>query len=218
MEENSVLYRAVQPTKRGNPKNDEYHYKPCDDSRALPLSDKAHEGRANPKGIPFLYAAMLENVAVSEIRPVPAVPFTMLKLRVNQNLRLVDLTQDNNSYGFIIPDNNPEETESIVWSHISDAFSVPMMNEFDSANYAPTQIIAEQIRLLGYDGIRFVSQFCRNEKGKNHNVVIFDKNKVSITEKSVYSVDEVQYKYTNHGEDVHEWDLITKKIKGRQGA
>lgn len=34
-----------------------------------PLRDKASEGRANPKGIPYLYLATTKEAPMSEVRP-----------------------------------------------------------------------------------------------------------------------------------------------------
>lgn len=41
-------------------------YKP---ERMKPLRDSAREGRANPKGIPYLYIATDKETAMSEVRP-----------------------------------------------------------------------------------------------------------------------------------------------------
>ncbi len=41
-------------------------YKP---ERVKPLRDSAREGRANPKGIPYLYVATKKETAMSEVRP-----------------------------------------------------------------------------------------------------------------------------------------------------
>lgn len=41
-----------------------------------PLSNSASEGRANPKGIPYLYVATDKETAMSEVRPsLGAIPF-----------------------------------------------------------------------------------------------------------------------------------------------
>ncbi len=44
----------------------EYPHSP---HRMKPLRDRASEGRANPKGIPYLYLATKEETAISEVRP-----------------------------------------------------------------------------------------------------------------------------------------------------
>ena len=54
---------------------------PYSPERMKPLIDRAFEGRANPKGIPYLYLATHEATAVAEVglwrkRPRPCIPHT----------------------------------------------------------------------------------------------------------------------------------------------
>ena len=57
-------------------------------------------------------------------------------------------------WGFYEPD--PAEREKAVWAHIGQAFSEPMTRRDDSADYVPTQIIAELFKREGFDGNRGV--------------------------------------------------------------
>lgn len=42
---------------------------PYSPERMKPLKDRAREGRANPKGIPYLYLATAKETALAEVRP-----------------------------------------------------------------------------------------------------------------------------------------------------
>lgn len=64
---------------------------------------------------------------------------------------------------------SPREREKAVWVDIDFAFSRPTSPTDDIADYVPTQIITEHLRIAGYDGIAYRSAY-----GKGHNVVLFD--------------------------------------------
>lgn len=58
--------------------------------RMKPLKDRAYEGRINPKGIPFLYAATNADTAMTETRPWASTLLTVAKMVLLKNVRLVD--------------------------------------------------------------------------------------------------------------------------------
>ena len=68
-----------------------------------------------------------------------------------------------------------------MWIDIDNAFSVPVTSSDDRADYAPTQILAELFRSVGYDAIRYRSQFGSKGDRKGFNIAIFDPNKVEIS-------------------------------------
>jgi hypothetical protein len=63
----------------------------------------------------------------------------------------------------------PEERERAVWRDIDRAFSRPVTRCDDTADYAPTQILAELFRENGLDGVAYGSSL-----GKGHNIGLFD--------------------------------------------
>jgi hypothetical protein len=60
------------------------------------------------------------------------------------------------------------ERNLAVWADIDQAFSRPVHITDDTAEYAPTQMIAEWFKCKGYDGIAYKSSL---EKG--HNIALF---------------------------------------------
>lgn len=132
----------------------------------------AKEGRANPKGISYLYAAKDIKTAILEMRP---------QMKKMYNIATIEITKDAKIFDFTYsPEEMKEDEYSIVADlhRISEEFSKP--NFGDSIEYAPTQFLCEYIKRLGYDGIKFKSAV----SSTGTNVLLFD-----VDEKSrVYDV------------------------------
>ncbi len=137
--------------------------------RMKPLPERAQEGRANPKGIPYLYLATDRDTAIGEVRPWVGSYVSVCRFTIRKELRLVDCTKDEQPYKRYRKEPRPEIREEAVWSSISRAFSKPVNPCDDIADYVPTQIIAEFLKTHGYDGIEY-----RSSLGKGHNIVLFD--------------------------------------------
>jgi RES domain len=142
------------------------------ESRMTPLRDKALEGRANPKGIPYLYLSDKAETAMSEVRPWLGSIISIAQFGIERDLNVVACISDKQemalNYIFNPPDKS--EYEEIVWREIDSAFSKPVTRLDDSPEYAPTQIIAESIKHAGHDGIIYRSNFGTN----GYNIVLFD--------------------------------------------
>jgi hypothetical protein len=153
-----------------------------------PLSGKAKEGRANPKGIPCLYLATNMQTAIQEVRPWLGSHISVAQLQIVKDLRLIDCSKNIlklDGTGFNSPHPNlndwqsgklsNSEVEEYVWSCIDRAFSVPIDPSDDTADYIPTQILSEIFRSGGYDGIIYNSLFA---EGKN--VALFDVDSAKV--------------------------------------
>ncbi len=73
--------------------------------------------------------------------------------------------------------------EQYVWYFISQAFSEPVSNEDNVADYAPTQVIAESLKRAGYDGIQYESKV-----GKGKTIALFDIKSASFVESKLFIV------------------------------
>lgn len=159
----------------------DYNAIPLPVERMKPLADKAHEGRVNPKGIPCLYLATDEKTAVSEVRPWVGSYVTVAQFETLKDLKVIDC-----SHGKINPMNvtvadldklwkfrqlTPEEAIKCIWRWIDKGFSEPVDCNDNTADYVPTQIIAELFKTNGFDGIQYKSLF---NNGKN--LALFDIN------------------------------------------
>jgi hypothetical protein len=161
---------------------------PFSAKRMLPLSDRAHEGRANPKGIPVVYAATNANTAIAEVRPWVGSYVSVAALRPRKELRVVNCALNNpRRILYSGSDLNPTDRSNEVWHNVNEAFSRPVSRNDDQADYVPTQIIAELFRLNGFDGIAYESSL-----GAGHNLALFDLNSVRVAKSLVFRIEEVE--------------------------
>ncbi len=157
----------------------DYHPVPYQVKRMKPLPEKVSEGRVNPRGIPYLYLATDKKPAISEVRPWVGSYVTVAEFKTSRPLRIVDCsrceidplvwTGRDFDMLFKVRPPSPEETTEIVWRWIDLAFSQPVDRDDSTADYVPTQIIAELFKTNGFDGMKYKSVF---NGGKN--LALFD--------------------------------------------
>jgi sarcosine oxidase delta subunit len=157
----------------------DYRPVPYPAKRMKPLPEKASEGRVNPRGMACLYLATDEKTAISEVRPWVGSYVTVAEFETRKPLKVVDCsrceidpvvgTVRDVDMLFRLKPPSPEETTEIVWRWIDLAFSQPVDRDDSTADYVPTQIIAELFKTNGFDGIKYKSVF---NGGKN--LALFD--------------------------------------------
>lgn len=138
-----------------------------------PNPDLIREGRSNAKFIRFLYITESPTTAVFEVRPLLHCAVNVAGIEVKEQLSIANIALD--------IDYDPEKERSVdewLMCFIQSAFSSPTNNPDD---YIPSQIIAEYLRHLGYDGIRYSSSL---HKG-GYNLTVFDVTKCE----AVFSTD-----------------------------
>lgn len=169
-----------------------------------PLQNAASEGRANPAGIPLLYLASTEQTAISEVRPWIGSEVSVAQLKTTRALRLLDLSRGhgkNSMAEITFPELfgeepiTPEKKESVVWMDIDNAFSEPITRSEVTADYAPTQILAELFHSIGYDGIIYRSQFGSN----GYNIALFSLGDADVINCAPYRVSAVDIQFKEIG-------------------
>jgi hypothetical protein len=140
--------------------------------RMKPVADKVGDGRVNAKGIPCLYLATKEITAALEVRPLIGSFVSIGVFRLERPLRIVNCSEKlvDVLYRFGRSDWTPDAIEKQVWTDINTAFSEPTERADAALEYIPTQVLAETLKLLGFDGIAYKSSF--GEDG--FNVALFD--------------------------------------------
>ena len=145
-----------------------------------PPYECAKEGRANARGISYLYTAKDIKTAILEMRPQMNMGFNIGVIKIIKDAKIFDLTYELN---------NIKDGDSLFVSdlhRISEEFSKP--NFGDTLEYLPTQYLCEYIRNLGFDGIKFKSSVSTD----GINILFFDTNEntrvYDIIESRVYSV------------------------------
>jgi hypothetical protein len=163
---------------------------PFGDERMKPLVNRASEGRANPKGIPYLYVATDKETAMSEVRPSLGTILSVGKFKPIKELKIIDFSVHQGKINFFLKEPNDTKKLEAVWTDMDNAFSIPTSNTNFNSDYVPTQIIAEFIKSLGYDGIAYKSSL-----GKGHNIVLFDLDIATITENNIYEVEKIDFDF-----------------------
>jgi len=159
-------------------------------ARMMPLRDRAGDGRVNPRGIPCLYMATNDATAVSEVRPAIGAYVTVAAMTCLRELKLIDCSILAKKQFLYFNEPDREEVEKAVWSDIDRAFSAPADRSDDAADYAPTQILAELFRSLGYDGVAYKSAF--GEDG--YNVAIFNIDDFEVGWCRLFQVKDITHK------------------------
>ncbi|WP_297519972.1 RES family NAD+ phosphorylase [uncultured Clostridium sp.] len=170
-----VLYRA----RIGN-------YVNLDDSEMKRPPIGMHSmGRCNPMGIPYLYLADKEETAMKETRARIGDLVTIAKVEVGGVYSFFDLSSQeiksssiNESFIF------DKKVANLVY--IINRDFTKRIDEHEKLEYLPLQFISEYIKNRKFDG--FMYQSSLDPKGTNY--VIFNPNRYSIIEKSLYKIHE----------------------------
>jgi|SRR5690625_680043 len=153
-----------------------------------PPFEKASAGRANPKGISYLYCATNEDTCCAELRPWKSATITIGKFHPTEELILVDISDGKINSPF---DLNPQDDPNLINNlllFLSNKLSEPISPNNAEIDYLPTQYLVELIKSFKYDGIIFKSNL-----GTGNNIVLFDDRKVLIDNISEFRVKDIDY-------------------------
>lgn len=179
---------------------------PLESRRMKPLVDSAREGRVNPKGIPCLYLATDKDTAMAEVRPWLGLYVSVGQFKVSGDLVVMDcsvLHGSKRTWYFEEPE--AAERETAVWAAIDDAFSEPANPDDSTADYAPTQVLAEMFRSSGCDGIVY-----RSLLGKGHNIALFDIESAELINCFLYEPRTIAFTF----DEIANPYFVTKHLKG----
>ena len=164
--------------------------------RMVPDATKVREGRANPRGIAYLYLSTSKETAMHEVRPWTGSVISTAIFKITEDQKLVDFSKFHGethppiSWPSLFKDPTEDEIRKDIWISIDNAFSEPVQNNEDPTKYIPTQIIAELVKREGYHGIAYKSVF-----SDGFNIVLFDMNAASLTYCSMYNATAVNMSF-----------------------
>lgn len=159
--------------------------------RMKPLPYAAHEGRANPRGIPCLYVASDPETAMSEVRPWLGANISIGQFTLKKEVTLIDFSVGHAFSGtHFIEEPTPAEREATIWTQIDKTFSEPASNDKGSAEYVPTQVISEFFRKQGFDGVVYKSSL-----GPGHNFALFDLDAAALVNCAVRSAKGITFDF-----------------------
>ncbi len=141
-----------------------------------PPSALTMDGRANPKGIPYLYVSKDIETTLYEIRAtyLDLVCVGTFVVKPDTELKIVDLTASLNP--FVHEDDLVSFSKmKFLISEISEDLSRPLLRYDSRLEYVGTQFFCEFIRYyLGADGVQYESSL--HQRGIN--IVIFNQDKL----------------------------------------
>ena len=160
---------------------------PFPNDRMKPPKNRALEGRANPKGIAYLYLAMDQNTAMAEVRPFIGSEISLGCFLTMKDLSLVDCTRQPETTRSSI-DTKKEPLDELIWAEIGRAFSEPITVSDYTPDYLPTQIIAELFKNKDFDGVKYKSSL-----SEGCNIVLFDPNAAEMTHCFLYKAKDPKF-------------------------
>ncbi len=164
---------------------------PYPPKRMKPVRGEATEGRANPKGIPYLYLANKKETALSEVRPWRGSTISVGQFKLARQITIVNCFSTEQRSLLYLEEPDPQKREEAVWIDIDKAFSQPVQLSDTTAEYTPTQILAELFKKEGFDGIAYRSSF-----GGGYNVMLYDIEAAEIINCFLYDVKEINFTFT----------------------
>lgn len=163
--------------------------------RMKPNREFCGEGRANPRGIPYLYLSSERNTCMAELRPQRADMLSVAQFEIQRELRIVDCYSVEEEFNEVQLIFNPPTTQdgirNAIWWMINQAFSRPISRSDSSSDYIPTQVLVEFFRHHGFDGVCFKSGL-----GLGYNFVLFDLTAAELVDCGVYDVRAVNYEFS----------------------
>tara|TARA_R110002072_G_scaffold284396_2_gene448426 strand:- start:15801 stop:16823 length:1023 start_codon:yes stop_codon:yes gene_type:complete len=178
-----------------------YRARICEDVRGyeldqlgLPPAKMARSGRANPVGIPYLYAASTPDTALAEVRPHPGDKVCVAQIKLDSSARMVNLRYPRKTVSPFMTLDESEISEfrhqMAFLAHLEEELSKPVLPREADLEYLPTQYLCEFIKNCGYDGLVF-----RSSLSDGVNVTLFSDAKVKIVGSGVYEVRQLQYSH-----------------------
>lgn len=145
-------------------------------------------GRINRAGVSYLYCASDKYTAISEIRPHPGDIVSIGKFLLNKDCLIFDLTESQ----FLKFYTNDKSLDTFKQLNTLTELLQKVIPPSERQAYNITQLIADCIRKLDFDGILFPSSV-----GQGHNLVLFNPTNMDYTyeDAEVAEVSEVKYEY-----------------------
>jgi len=167
----------------------EEHYTPYKNNDiGSPPPRISGEGRINRSGVSFFYGATDVYTAISEVRPHPGDKVSIGKFILNKDIVVCDFSDSQIMHFF----ENDQLLDEMVHLNTLNVYMNKTVAPSGKEHYTTTQLIADCLRQMGYDGILFNSTV-----GAGVNLTIFRPEHMQYLEKEshIVEVESVQYEY-----------------------
>ncbi len=141
-----------------------------------PPADKTTPGRANPKGIPYLYLSSNEKTTLFETRSYVYDYVTIGEFQLIANMRIARLQNIDKLSPFLIDEDILGKFLALrsYLLTLEKELSKPVRRGDNELDYLPSQYLCEFIKSIGFDGIEYRSSLY--EVG--FNIALFNDDKV----------------------------------------
>ncbi len=175
-----IFYRSRISNKNGIAKDD----------MGKPPKHLASGGRANPKGISYLYLSDKIKTSVYEARATLFDYVTVADFRLKEEIKILNLRE---------PANDPilwAEQEAIhdyltyipFINTLQKELALPIRKLDKEIDYLPTQYLSEFIKSIGYEGVKFQSSL----HSDGYNLAIFNSEKFECIKAEIYEIEGIE--------------------------
>lgn len=155
------------------------------------------EGRANPRGIPYLYLATNCDTALAEVRPWIDSKISVAQFEVLRDLNVIDCSKHHSRDSLLKLLDKSCTYEEGVWMAIDQAFARPVDRGDEIKQYIPTQIIAELFNSEGFDGIAYKSLLSND----GFNIALFNLDDAKVVSCGLYKATSLKFRFQPEGKE-----------------
>jgi hypothetical protein len=142
-----------------------------------PPADKTTPGRANPKGIPYLYLSNNEKTTLFETRSYVYDYVTIAEFQLSEKIRVARLQNIDKLSPFLIGEDILGKFLALrpYLIILEKELSRPIRRGDNELDYLPSQYLCEFIKSIGFDGVEYRSSLYEG----GFNIALFDDKKVN---------------------------------------
>jgi hypothetical protein len=141
-----------------------------------PPAEKATAGRANPKGIPYLYLSNNEKTTLFETRSYIYDFVTIADFQITQNIKVARLQDIEKLSPFQLDEDGVGDFLALrsYLIALETELSKPVRRGDNELDYLPSQYLCEFIKSIGFDGVEYRSSLYTN----GFNIALFNDSKI----------------------------------------
>lgn len=158
-----------------------------------PPAEEAKNGRANPAGISYFYAASDTDTAIAEVRPSKGDTVTVAHFRTTNSMLMADLRNPKHTISpFELDDDNLTRlcTDMPYLTILGEELSKPILPREADLEYLPSQYLCEFVKHIGFVGMVYKSSLAEGD-----NYALFDETGLKYIGQKKYKVTDINVNY-----------------------
>ena len=151
-------------------------------------------GRANPKGISYMYLSEAPETSIAEIRRNVGEYISVGEFRIIEDIRVVCLSDIALTDSYHKEGYHPGLVCSFMF-YLSESFASPVSHSRDLA-CLPCQYFCEYCKNIGLNGVKYRSSAVGNSAESiqsAYNIVLFTDDRVMWNNTAVFKIDRIKY-------------------------